>query len=70
MEEELDKMQARRDGIWNDLKNHSKVLSAASQVALIGEIASIDVHIKDMKAQLDEMGWHKFIEAAWNGLEQ
>jgi hypothetical protein len=66
MEEELDKMQARRNAIWNDLKNHGATLSAASQVSLIGEIASIDVHIKDMKNQLEDMGWHEFIEAAWN----
>jgi hypothetical protein len=70
IEEELEKMQSRRNAIWNDLRNHGATLSAASQVSLIGEIASIDVHIKDMKRQLDEMGWHKFIEAAWNGLEQ
>ena len=65
MEEELDKMQARRNAIWNDLRNHGATLSAASQVSLIGEIASIDVHIKDMKNQLEDMGWHEFIEAAW-----
>lgn len=62
-------MQSRRNAIWNDLKNHGATLSAASQVALIGEIASIDVHIKDMKEQLEEMGWQDFIQAAWNGEE-
>jgi hypothetical protein len=66
IEEELEKMEARRNGIWNDLKSHSEVLSAATQVALIGEIASIDVHIKDMRRQLEDMGWHKFIQAAWS----
>ena len=65
VEEELEKMQSRRNAIWNDLKNHGATLSAASQVSLIGEIASIDVHIKDMKNELEEIGWHKFIEAAW-----
>jgi hypothetical protein len=70
IEEELEKMQARRNAIWNDLKQNGAVLSAASQVALIGEIASIDVHIKDMQRQLEEMGWQEFIEAAWNGLEE
>jgi hypothetical protein len=65
IEEELDKMQSRRNAIWNDLRNHGVTLSAASQVSLIGEIASIDVHIKDMKNQLEDMGWHEFIEAAW-----
>ena len=66
IEEELDKMQARRNAIWNDLRIGGATLSAASQVALIGEIASIDVHIKDMKEQLEEMGWQDFIQAAWN----
>ena len=66
LQEELEKMQARRNAIWNDLKNQGAVLSAASQVALIGEIASIDVHIKDMKTQLEDMGWQEFISGIWN----
>ena len=66
IEEELEKMQARRNAIWNDLKDRGAVLSAASQVALIGEIASIDVHIKDMKSQLEDMGWQEFITNIWN----
>jgi len=65
IEEELDKMQARRNAIWNDLKNHGHTLSAPSQVSLIGEIASIDTHIRDMKQQLEDMGWQEFIRAAW-----
>jgi hypothetical protein len=69
IEEELEKMQARRNAIWDDLRNHGATLSAAAQVVLIGEIASIDVHIKDMKEQLEDMGWHEFIEAAWNDNE-
>jgi hypothetical protein len=69
IEEELSKMQARRNAIWNDLKAHGHTLSAPTQVALIGEIASIDVHIKDMKNQLEDMGWHEFIQSAWNDLE-
>jgi len=66
LEEELEKMQGRRNAIWNDLKEQGAVLSAASQVALIGEIASIDVHINDMKEQLEEMGWQDFITNLWN----
>jgi len=65
IEEELEKMQARRNAIWNDLRSHGATLSAVSQVVLIAEIASIDVHIKDMKDQLEDMGWHEFIQAAW-----
>lgn len=67
IEEELEKMQARRNAIWNDLKNRGESLSAASQVILIGEIATIDYHIKDMRDQLKDMGWQDFIQAAWNG---
>jgi hypothetical protein len=66
IEEELEKMQARRNAIWNDLKEQGNVLSAPSQVALIGEIASIDVHIKDMKGQLEDMSWQEFIYNIWN----
>lgn len=66
IEEELEKMQARRNAIWNDLKEQGNVLSAPSQVALIGEIASIDVHIKDMNGQLKDMSWQEFIFSIWN----
>jgi hypothetical protein len=66
IEEELEKMQARRNAIWNDLKEHGSALSAPSQVALIGEIASIDVHIKDMSGQLEDMSWQDFISSIWD----
>ena len=66
LEEELEKMQARRNAIWNDLKTHALALSPASQVALIGEIASIDIHIKDMKRELENMGWMEFMSDLWN----
>ena len=66
IEEEIEKMLHRRNKIWNDLKEHGDSLSAASQVTLIGEIASLDVHIKDMQQELESMSWHEFIEAAWN----
>ena len=66
LEEELGRMQARRNAIWNDLKTHAPDLSPASQVALIGEIASIDIHIKDMKRELENMGWMEFMSDLWN----
>jgi len=69
VEEELEKMHARRNAIWNDLRSHGLTLSAPSQVTLIGEIARIDMHIKDMKEQLEDMGWHEFIKSAWNDNE-
>lgn len=67
IEEEIDKMLSRRNAIWNDLKAQGHSLSAPSQVALIGEIASIDSHIKEMRRELEDMGWHEFIKAAWEG---
>jgi len=69
IEEELEKMCARRNAICNDLKNQGAVLSAASQVTLIAKIASIDVHIKDMKNQLEEMDWEEFMMSVWDDEE-
>jgi hypothetical protein len=66
IEEEIEKMQSRRNAIWNDLKLHGDTMSAVSQVVLIGEIASIDSHIREMKQQLEDMGWQEFISSIWN----
>lgn len=66
IQEEIERTQARRNAIWNDLKQQGAILSAPSQVALIGEIASLDIHIKDMKRQLEDMGWQEFITNIWN----
>jgi chromosome condensin MukBEF ATPase and DNA-binding subunit MukB len=65
IEKELSQMQARRNAIWNDLKTHGHTLSAPSQVSLIGEIASLDSMIQEMKRELEDMGWQEFIKAAW-----
>ena len=67
IEKELSQMQARRNAIWNDLKTHGHTLSAPSQVSLIGEIASLDSMIQEMKRELEDMGWQEFIKAAWEG---
>jgi chromosome condensin MukBEF ATPase and DNA-binding subunit MukB len=67
IEKELGQMQARRNAIWNDLKTHGHTLSAPSQVSLIGEIASLDSRIQEMKRELEDMGWQEFIQAAWEG---
>jgi len=69
IEEELGKMQARRNAIWNDLSTHGHTLSAPAQVALIGEIASIDTHIREMTRELEDMKWQDFIDSAWNELD-
>ena len=65
IEKELGQMQARRNAIWNDLKKHGDTLSAPSQVSLVGEIASLDSMIQEMKKELDDMGWQEFMKAAW-----
>jgi len=69
LEEELSKMQLRRNSIWDDLKNYGGNLSAPTQVILIGEIAIIDNSINELKNELEEMGWQEFIQAAWDGLD-
>jgi len=66
IEEEIEKMQSRRNAIRNDLREHGATMSAVSQVILIAEIASIDTHLKEMKKELDDMGWQDFIQSAWN----
>ena len=65
LQEGLEKMQARRNAIWNDLKKHGDTLSAPSQISLIGEIASLDSMIQEMEKELEDMGWQEFIQAAW-----
>lgn len=65
IEEQLEKMWSRRQVIWNDLKIHGHTLSAVSQVALIAEVARIDVYMSEMEKQLEDMGWQDFIRSAW-----
>lgn len=67
IEEELEKLRKRRDSIWDDLQAGAITLSAPTQVTLIAEIASIDVSIKEMKEELEEMGWQDFMSRLWNG---
>jgi chromosome condensin MukBEF ATPase and DNA-binding subunit MukB len=69
IEEEIEKMQFRRNAIRNDLKEYGASLSAISQVVLIAEIASIDTHLQEMKRELEDMGWQEFIQTAWNDNE-
>jgi len=69
LQEELANAIARRNAIWNDLKEHGATLSAPSQVILIGEIAIIDNQINQLKHELEEMGWQEFMQAAWDGLD-
>ena len=65
IQEAIEKMQMRKDAIWKDLEKHGHTLSAPSQIVLIAEIASIDVHISEMQRQLDDMQWDSFISSLW-----
>ena len=67
IEEEIEKMISRRNAIWNDLKTHADSMSAASQLTLISEVAVIDNVVREMKQQLEDMGWNDFMNTAWNG---
>jgi len=66
IEEEIEKMQSRRNAIRNDLREHGATMSAVSQVILIAEIASIDTHLREMEKELKDMDWQEFIQSAWN----
>lgn len=61
IQEELDKMRKRREVIHNDLQKFAVELSATSQVALIAEIARIDLHIKDMEDEIEDMTFKSII---------
>lgn len=61
IQEELDKMKKRREVIHNDLKKFAVELSATSQVALIAELARIDMHIKDMQNELEDMTFRDIV---------
>lgn len=61
VQEELNKMRKRREVIHNDLVKFAVELSATSQVALIAELARIDVHIKDMEDELEDMTFKSIV---------
>ena len=54
-------MKKRREVIHNDLKKFAVELSATSQVALIAEIARIDLHIKDMEDEIEDMTFKSIV---------
>lgn len=61
IQEELDKMKKRREVIHDDLVKFAVELSATSQVALIAELARIDMHIKDMQNELEDMTFRDIV---------
>jgi len=65
IEENIEKMYSRRTQLWEDLCRFSNELSAVSQLALMEQMAKIDVYIKEMSAVLEDKNWHDFINSAW-----
>lgn len=67
VEEELERLQKNKKAIQDDLKAHGSTLSAPSQVAMIAEISSISFSIKEIKQELEDMGWFEFMNEIWRG---
>lgn len=63
--EELERLQSRRDIMWDDLKKHSLTMSAHSQVVIIAEIAKIDIEIKQITRELEIMEFEDMMRNAW-----
>jgi len=61
IEEELQQMRKRRDVIKADIKKFALELSATSQVALIAEMARIELHIKDIEDELADMKFKSIV---------
>ena len=65
IKEELERLQSRREIMWEDLKKHSPTLSAHSQVVIIAEIARIDVEIKQITREVEIMEFEDMMRNAW-----
>lgn len=63
--EELERLQSRRDTMWDDLKKHSLTMSVHSQVVIIAEIAKIDIEIKQITRELEIMEFEDMMRNAW-----
>lgn len=65
VKEELERLQNRRDTMWEDLKKHSVTMSPHSQVVIIAEIARIDIEIKQITRELEIMEFEDMMRNAW-----
>lgn len=62
---ELEHLQNRRKAIKQDLNRFGDELSAVSQVVLLMHIAIIDNDIRDLKKNMEDMGFEDFMRKAW-----
>ena len=62
---EIEHLQNRRKAIKEDLKKFGDQLSAVIQVVLLMHIAIIDNDIRDLKKNLEDMGFEDFMRKAW-----
>lgn len=62
---EIEHLQNRRKAIKEDLNKFGDQLSAVSQVVLLMHIAIIDNDIRDLKKNLEDMGFEDFMRKAW-----
>lgn len=65
IKEELERLQSRREIMWEDLKKHSPTLSPDSQVVIIAEIARMDVEIKQITREVEIMEFEDMMRNAW-----
>ena len=65
MEAELEVLIRRRAAIRNDLTKFAVELSAASHVVLLMHLAIIDNDIKELKDELESIGFQEFMREAW-----
>ena len=65
VKEELERLQNRRDTMWEDLKKHSLTMSPHSQVVIIAEIARIDIEIKQITREIEIMEFEDMMSNAW-----
>lgn len=62
---EIEHLQNRRKAIKRDLNRFGDQLSAVSQVVLLMHIAIIDNDIRDLKKNMEDMGFEDFMRKAW-----
>lgn len=65
MEAELEVLTRRRASIREDLTKFAVELSAATHVVLLMHLAVIDNDIRELKEELESLGFEDFMKRAW-----
>ena len=65
MEAELEVLTRRRAAIREDLTKFAVELSAATHVVLLMHLAVIDNDIRELKEELESLGFEDFMKRAW-----